>query len=118
MKATEQLYDEMSRGGLDILVGRSRPAPGTEVQGREMVGVPVRVTLGERNLKDGNAELYYRLEDRNEIVPLDKVSNMVRATTPTCDRTVGRRAAGPGYKTKIGVSCETPICISSLSLKS
>jgi hypothetical protein len=34
------------------------------------------VTLGERNLKDGNAELYYRLEDRSELVPLDSVTKI------------------------------------------
>jgi len=39
----------------------------------------VRVTLGERNLKDGNAEIYYRLDDCTDVVPVSKVVETVRA---------------------------------------
>jgi prolyl-tRNA synthetase len=78
-KTTEKLYDELTRAGLDVLVDDRDLRPGPKFKDAELVGVPVRVTLGERNLKDGNAELYYRLEDRSEIVPVDRVTNLVKA---------------------------------------
>ncbi len=43
----------------------------------ELLGVPLRITLGERNLKDGNAEVYYRADDRKDLVPLDSVLDLV-----------------------------------------
>jgi len=78
MKAAERLDEEMGRAGLDVLVDDRDLRAGPKFKDAELLGVPVRVTLGERNLKDGNAEMYYRLEDRSEIVPLDRVSALVR----------------------------------------
>ena len=66
----------MRQAGLDVLMDDRDLRPGPKFKDAELIGVPVRVTLGERNLKDGNAELYYRLEDRSEIVPLGKVAEL------------------------------------------
>jgi prolyl-tRNA synthetase len=77
-RAADHLYDQLTRMGLEILVDDRDLRAGAKFKDAELVGVPLRVTLGERNLKDGNAELYYRLEDRNEIVPLDHVAGIVR----------------------------------------
>jgi len=71
--AMERLYSELSRAGHDVLLDDRDLRPGPKFKDAELVGVPVRVTLGERNLKQGNAEIFYRLEDRTEIVPLDDV---------------------------------------------
>jgi len=73
MSAGEKLYAELNAAGLDVLMDDRDLRPGAKFKDAELVGVPLRVTLGERNLKDGNAELYFRLEDRTEIVPLGEV---------------------------------------------
>ena len=78
VKAAERLYAEMGAAGLDVLMDDRDLRPGPKFKDAELVGVPVRVTLGERNLKDGNAELYYRLEDRNEVAPLGEVTKMAK----------------------------------------
>jgi hypothetical protein len=44
-----------------------------------LIGVPVRVTLGERNLKEGNCEVFYRLEDRTDVVGLGEVVGRLKA---------------------------------------
>jgi prolyl-tRNA synthetase len=79
MRTADRLDEELTRAGLDVLVDDRDLRPGPKFKDAELIGVPVRITLGERNLKDGNAELYYRLEDRSEIVPLDRVVALVRA---------------------------------------
>jgi prolyl-tRNA synthetase len=76
VKAAEKIYAELGAAGLDVLMDDRDLRPGPKFKDAELIGVPVRVTLGERNLKDGNAELYYRLEDRSEIVPLDRVAKL------------------------------------------
>jgi prolyl-tRNA synthetase len=78
MQAMDRVFDELSKFGLDVLVDDRDLRAGPKFKDAELIGVPVRVTLGERNLKDGNAEMYYRLEDRSEIVPLDRVAGLVR----------------------------------------
>jgi prolyl-tRNA synthetase len=76
MKAAEKLYAELGAAKLDVLMDDRDLRPGPKFKDAELIGVPLRVTLGERNLKDGNAEIYYRLEDRSEIVPLERVAKL------------------------------------------
>ncbi len=75
--AMERLYADLGAEGLDVLLDDRDLRPGPKFKDADLVGVPVRVTLGERNLKDGNAEIYYRIDDRTEIVPLGKVVETV-----------------------------------------
>jgi prolyl-tRNA synthetase len=77
VNAAEKIYADLNAAGLDVLMDDRDLRPGPKFKDSELIGVPLRVTLGERNLKDGNAEIYYRLEDRNEIVPLDRVTRLV-----------------------------------------
>jgi prolyl-tRNA synthetase len=74
----ERLYAGLREVGLDILLDDRDLRPGPKFKDADLVGVPVRVTLGERNLKAGNAEVYYRLEDRTDIVPLGDVVDTVK----------------------------------------
>ncbi len=79
VKAAEKIYAELGAAGLDVLMDDRDLRPGPKFKDSELIGVPVRVTLGERNLKDGNAEIYYRLEDRSDIVALNGVVSAARA---------------------------------------
>jgi prolyl-tRNA synthetase len=78
VNAAEKIYAELGAAGLDVLMDDRDLRPGPKFKDAELIGVPLRVTLGERNLKDGNAEIYYRLEDRSEIVPLARVAALAR----------------------------------------
>jgi len=75
----EALYAELGAAGLEVLLDDRDLRPGPKFKDAELIGVPVRVTLGERNLKDGNAEIYYRLDDCTDVVPVSKVVETVRA---------------------------------------
>jgi prolyl-tRNA synthetase len=73
----ERLYTELGAAGVEVLLDDRDLRPGAKFKDAELIGVPVRVTLGERNLKDGNAEVFYRLEDRTDMVALDDVVRTV-----------------------------------------
>ncbi|MGD8413253.1 MAG: proline--tRNA ligase [Candidatus Latescibacterota bacterium] len=75
----EQLYNKLVEEGLEVLLDDRELRPGPKFMDSELLGVPLRITLGERNLKDGNVELYFRREDRKDVVPLDDVVGLVKA---------------------------------------
>jgi prolyl-tRNA synthetase len=77
LEPAEQLYDRLTDAGFDVLLDDRDLRPGPKFMDSELLGVPLRITLGERNLKDGNAEVYYRAEDRKDLVPLDSVLDLV-----------------------------------------
>jgi prolyl-tRNA synthetase len=73
----EALYGKLIDNGFDVLLDDRDLRPGPKFMDSELLGIPLRITLGERNLKDGNVELYYRKDDRKDVVPLDDVVGLV-----------------------------------------
>jgi prolyl-tRNA synthetase len=83
MEVAEFLYGELEKGGWDILLDDRDLRAGFKFKDADLVGVPVRVTLGERNLKDGKVEMYYRREDRTELVEPGSVAKVLSTFYPT-----------------------------------
>jgi len=79
LQVCEEIYAGLSRLGLDVLMDDRDLRPGPRFKDAELVGVPMRVTVGERNLKDGNVEIYDRLADRTHLVAIDQAVDAVRA---------------------------------------
>lgn len=75
----EELYNNLRADGMDVLLDDRDVRPGFKFKDAELVGVPVRVTVGERNLKNNQVEVYYRDDDRTEMVAPDAVVQTVRA---------------------------------------
>ena len=75
----EELYVRLKEEGFDVLLDDRDLRPGPKFMDSELLGVPMRITLGERNLKNGNAEVYYRQDDRKDLVPVGDVAGLVRA---------------------------------------
>ncbi|HEX5132689.1 MAG TPA: His/Gly/Thr/Pro-type tRNA ligase C-terminal domain-containing protein, partial [Candidatus Krumholzibacteria bacterium] len=79
MAEAEKLYATFGAMGLETLLDDRDLRPGPKFKDAELIGVPLRVTIGERNLKENKAEVYYRQEDRTELLPLDDVAAAVGA---------------------------------------
>jgi len=78
VRTAEELYAKFTEVGLEVLLDDRDLRPGPKFMDSELIGVPLRVTLGERNLKDGRVELYYRAEDRKDVVALADVVDIAR----------------------------------------
>jgi prolyl-tRNA synthetase len=77
VEAMERVYAGLQAAGFDVLLDDRDLRPGPKFKDAELIGVPMRVTLGERNLKDGNCEIFYRLEDKTDVTPLGEVVGRV-----------------------------------------
>jgi prolyl-tRNA synthetase len=77
-QAAEDIYQQLTSAGFDVLLDDRDLRPGPKFKDSELLGVPLRITVGERNLKDGKVEIYYRGEDKVELVPLDGLEKLVR----------------------------------------
>ena len=44
----------------------------------DRIGIPVRLTIGDKSLKDGKIEMKARSEQEVELVPVDEVVNAVK----------------------------------------
>lgn len=58
--AAEQLYAELSGQGVDVILDDRGERPGAMFADWELIGVPHRVTIGDRGLKAGQLEYQHR----------------------------------------------------------
>ncbi len=54
--AADQLHDELTTAGIDVLLDDRGERPGVMFADLELIGVPHRVTIGDRGLKEGLIE--------------------------------------------------------------
>jgi prolyl-tRNA synthetase len=64
------LYAELQAAGVDVLLDDRGERPGSMFADWELIGVPLRVVLGERGLKEGQAEMQGRRDAAAVNVPL------------------------------------------------
>lgn len=68
---TEKLYAELQAAGVDVIVDDRGLRPGAMFADWELIGVPHRVVIGERGLKEGNLEYQGRRDEAATGVPVD-----------------------------------------------
>src|SRR5690242_19838899 len=70
-RVAERLYGELLETGLKILYDDRDAGPGEKFADAELLGVPVRVTVGRRTLADGEVEVQVRRGRETRSVPLE-----------------------------------------------
>ncbi|MBL9090344.1 MAG: proline--tRNA ligase, partial [Planctomycetaceae bacterium] len=68
--ASDKLYGELQALGIDVLYDDRDQRPGVKFKDADLIGVPLRVVVGGRGLKDGNLELKWRTKEAAEMIPL------------------------------------------------
>ena len=91
LAAAERLYDELRAAGYEVLLDDRDGGPGAKFADAELLGCPLRLTVGRRSLKDGAAEAQIRrgLVSVEGGVPLDGVVDAVAEAV--ADDPVGER---------------------------
>ena len=74
----ERLADELEAGGLDVLLDDRDLRPGEKFADADLLGCPVRVTVGKKTLEDGRADVLVRAGREEDRVPVDEVAARVR----------------------------------------
>ncbi|HEX9135338.1 MAG TPA: His/Gly/Thr/Pro-type tRNA ligase C-terminal domain-containing protein, partial [Nitrospirota bacterium] len=78
VRAGERISTVLEAEGIDVLLDDRDERPGVKFKDNDLIGVPVRVTLGPRKLKEGKAEIYVRAKRETVDVALDEVAPRVR----------------------------------------
>jgi prolyl-tRNA synthetase len=60
MKLAEQLYAELNARGVDVILDDRDERPGFKFKDSELIGLPIRVAIGEKSLAKGEVELKVR----------------------------------------------------------
>jgi prolyl-tRNA synthetase len=77
--AAHRLYDALLAAGVDVLLDDRDERPGVMFADLELIGVPHRITVGDRGLKQGQIEYQARREGKAEMVPIERAVDFVMA---------------------------------------
>jgi prolyl-tRNA synthetase len=78
-ETAEAVYAELRGKGVDVLLDDRDERPGIMFADMELIGVPHRLTIGERGLKEGNIEYQGRRDEKAQAVPLVEAAEFVRS---------------------------------------
>ncbi len=78
MRVTNQIYDELTDAGIDILMDDRDQRPGFKFKDADLIGIPLRVTIGGKGLAEGIAEIKWRTESDARKIPLADAVGFVK----------------------------------------
>jgi prolyl-tRNA synthetase len=77
-EATETLYDELLATGLEVLLDDREARPGVMFADMELIGIPHRIVVGEKNLDRGMVEYMHRRAAGSRDMPRAEIVDFLR----------------------------------------
>ena len=77
--AADKLYAGLLEAGVDVILDDRNERPGAMFADWELIGVPHRVTLGDRGLKEGMVEYQHRRDAAATSVPVADILGLIQA---------------------------------------
>jgi prolyl-tRNA synthetase len=79
-EAAAQLYAELSAAGIEVLLDDRDERPGVMFADIELIGIPHRIVVGERGLKQGMIEYQRRRDEKAQALPLTTAGNFLKSS--------------------------------------
>ncbi len=74
-----KLYESLREAGIDVILDDRGERPGVMFAEWELIGVPHRIVIGERGLKEGVVEYQHRRDSEASGVPLSDIAALIRS---------------------------------------
>lgn len=72
------LYAELQQAGIDVLLDDRGERPGVMFADLELIGIPHRVVIGDRGLKEGQVEYQARTDEQAQSVALSEIVSKLK----------------------------------------
>jgi prolyl-tRNA synthetase len=74
MQVANELHDKLDRAGVDVLLDDRDCRAGVKFKDADLIGIPLRVVIGGRSLKEGKLEIKWRDRAEPEFIALDNAA--------------------------------------------
>lgn len=78
----EEIYQSLQNSGISVLYDDRDERAGVKFNDADLIGCPIRVTAGEKALKEGMVELKPRQEKDNQLVLLESIAERIKSLLP------------------------------------
>jgi prolyl-tRNA synthetase len=74
----DRLYQDLDRLGVEALLDDRDERPGVKFKDADLIGIPLRITVGAKGLEKGCVELRGRRDGKTEDVPVGEAAEQIR----------------------------------------
>lgn len=75
----DQIYDELTKKGIEVLYDDRKETAGVKFADADLIGIPIRITLGNRSLKEGKVEVRLRADGTTTSYLISDIADEVKA---------------------------------------
>jgi prolyl-tRNA synthetase len=75
VETAEKIYQQLLDKGVEVLLDDRDLRGGVKFKDADLLGIPVRVTVGSKSVKEGNIEIKLRSESQSQKVPIKEAAN-------------------------------------------
>ncbi|MDI6450810.1 proline--tRNA ligase [Anaerobaca lacustris] len=76
-EAAERIYTELKAAGIDVLLDDRDLRGGVKFKDADLIGIPVRITVGKKSVVEGNVEIKRRTETESRKTPIQEAARTV-----------------------------------------
>lgn len=77
-KEADQVYEQLAAASLEVLYDDRDESAGVKFNDADLIGLPIRLTVGARAWKEGGVEMKLRHQDDRTVIPLANLVNAVQ----------------------------------------
>jgi prolyl-tRNA synthetase len=88
LAAADKIYENLKAAGVEVLYDDRDERPGVKFKDADLIGFPVRVVVGGKGLAKGGVEVSTRRERVAQMIPPERVVEVVKATLAAGARTL------------------------------
>jgi prolyl-tRNA synthetase len=72
--AAEKIYDQLRQQNIDVLLDDRKMRGGVKFKDADLIGIPIRITVGSRGIEAGTVEIKLRRETTTETIAIDQAA--------------------------------------------
>jgi len=74
----EEIYDSLESAKISVLFDDRDERAGVKFNDADLIGCPVRITVGEKKLKEGMVELKKRIEKESQLIVMEDIVSLLK----------------------------------------
>jgi prolyl-tRNA synthetase len=78
-EVADRLYRELQERAIEVLLDDRDERPGVKFKDADLIGIPLRVTVGTKGLEKGCIELRWRRDGKTDNIPVDEASQKLHS---------------------------------------
>lgn len=75
---SDMLGEQLEKSGIEVLIDDRDERPGVKFKDADLIGIPFRITIGERGLKKEAVELFERKTGNSEFIKLESIVDILK----------------------------------------